>query len=211
MTLLRIKLQGLLHKILPLKATLNIEVLIVSYPCSGLSWFRFMLSDYMYGEQTTYHNLEYYLPCLGDELWQGRTYNKTIIGCHAEPRIRKLIGSAKVVYIYRKRDDILKSYCKAFNIRYNQNMSLKAFNKWMEKWYAYPMAFSKFRSGWSKQPLVYTIEYPFTIESMTKVIEHLGFTAKDHDERIKRIFAKFSRKNMKEMQSVVSSNNLSIY
>ena len=205
--LLKIKLQGLLHKVLPLRAKLDIDVLIVSYPRSGQTWFRCMLADYLYGG-VDLSNLEEHIPALGDNLWKNVTINNKICGSHAEPRIKQLTD-AKIIYIYRNRSDILKSYCKAFNWRYKVSLSLSTFSKWMDKWYSYPMPSRKFFYEWSKIA-DYGITYPFNIGQMSDVIDYLGYTKEDHFERLKKVYAKFSKENMIIMQAKLTAKNFSI-
>jgi hypothetical protein len=196
-------IQGLLHK-MPYEANLDaVEVFIASYPRSGQGWFRCMLADYLYGG-IDLSNVQDYLPGLGDELWTNMIVKHKIIGSHATPKIKKRL-SAKMIYLYRNRDDVLVSYRRAFNERYNKNIGLDAFSDYMDRWYSYPMPYAKFRKGWLG---AYTIEYPFTVGDMAKVIGYLGYEL-DMDG-LRKVYNKFSKDNMRKMQSKINPKNRAV-
>jgi len=208
LNLAKVKLQGLIHK-LPLLADLSdVEILIASYPRSGLTWLRCLLAGYIYGDDVWLGNVQDYIPSLGDDLWKPKKINFKIIGSHAEARtMKKLKRGAKVIFLYRDFDGSFDSYYRAFQVRYNVEITREFFRKWIYKWYSYPLPRDRFFNEWGKEAKLY-LSYPLDSEDIKDALEYIGYEVDEN--RLKKVCDKFTKDNMRKMQAKLNLKNKAV-
>ena len=207
LNLAKVKLQGLIHK-LPMLANLDrVDVLITSYPRSGLSWFRCLLAGYIYGDDVWLGNVQDYIPSLGDDLWKPKKIKFKIIGSHSEARIiKKLKPETKIIFIFRDEGST-DSYYRAFQVRYNVKITKEFFKKWVYKDYAYPLPRDRFLNEW-KFNYGLCLVYPFSVLDIKKALEYIGYDV--DDDRLEKVYNKFTKDKMREMQNIINPKNLAV-
>lgn len=196
---------------LPLKAILDSDIFLVSYPRSGSTWLRNIIAEIVYGESgNTLGDIEKYIPDIHrTNIDQIPLKSPRIIKSHFhyDPKYRK------VIYIVRDPRDVYLSFFK-FKLRQHKFNSLftdfildlNSGKVWPGKWndhvHSWLFGYSFFSN--KTKPDLFMLRYEDTLSDTKQIItllsEFLGY--KLNSKTLNAIIDRSSKEKMKEKQSL---------